>query len=182
MYACSLSLSPYCLRLSFFSSPSPPPPPPPLFFFVSFFFLGGCSSLSFFVFVPPSFTHTHIHTFTHTLTHFVTIAASFLLPRQLGVSKDAVKKVLDAKLVMRSYESRGGTGPKSVTTMIAQFQADLETSKKTLVADVARTEAAHKAVRDIAAAASVAANGLTQTGLREIVGRLHPKGKYVAPK
>jgi argininosuccinate lyase len=98
-----------------------------------------------------------------------------------SVARADVERVLDPKNVMNSYESRGGTGPKSVATMMEKMKADLAASKKILATDVERTETANAAIHAIAASASRDPQALTQQGLRDIVKNLHPLKNYVAP-
>jgi argininosuccinate lyase len=59
--------------------------------------------------------------------------------------------VLDPKMVMETYNSLGGTGPKAVAAMLEKFNAQLANHRSVLKADQARVKKAYDQSRAIAA-------------------------------
>jgi argininosuccinate lyase len=98
-----------------------------------------------------------------------------------NANKAKVVAALDGKSVMMTYESRGGTGPKAVKTMIDQMEAQHAALLKTLDTDKSRVSNANATAHAIALEASKAAN-LSKDGLRAIVAKHHPLGKYQFPQ
>jgi len=71
-----------------------------------------------------------------------------------GINADeaAVRRVLDPKEVMLTYNSLGGTGPKAVTEISREIHTDLDKHRAELAADQKRIDTAFNAARSIAKA------------------------------
>ena len=72
----------------------------------------------------------------------------------VNASEQEVAEVLDPKSVMMSYESQGGTGPKSVRAMLDQFGHSLDQQRRILDGDRRRVTLAFEACRSIASRAT----------------------------
>jgi argininosuccinate lyase len=85
-------------------------------------------------------------------THF---AACFehLKANGIEATEDEVRRALDPRQVMMSYESEGGTGPKSVAAMLEELRARSDGHGKRLSEDRRRVSTAYEACRAIAAGA-----------------------------
>ena len=68
----------------------------------------------------------------------------------IKANPDDIKKVLDSKSVMLSYNSLGGTGPKSVQAMLDDFNNQLKEHRRVLKEDQTRVDNAFLACREIA--------------------------------
>jgi len=79
---------------------------------------------------------------------------------------EEIKKVLDPKSVMLSYNSLGGTGPVAVKNMLDDFNRQLEEHRKVLKEDEDRVNNAYNTCRDIA----LKAQGVTSASkLRDLI-------------
>ena len=86
----------------------------------------------------------------------------------IKANPDDIKKVLDSKSVMLSYNSLGGTGPKSVQAMLDDFNNQLKEHRRVLKEDQTRVDNAFLACREIARKAE----GVTSVQqLRDLIPR-----------
>ena len=88
--------------------------------------------------------------------NFGNFKACFDHLKKNGVDAPAeeVRRVLDAKEVMLSYNSQGGTGPEAVMKMLEQFKQSLDRHRHRLQEDQRRVSTAYEACRNIARQAS----------------------------
>lgn len=97
-----------------------------------------------------------------------------------GVNADPAElhRVLDAKSVMMSYNSRGGTGPRSVAKMGAGFEVIARSAATRLAADAARVQRAKDATHTLAAEISKLGDKASQASIRSLITKYHPLGVY----
>ena len=86
----------------------------------------------------------------------------------IKANPDDIKKVLDSKSVMLSYNSLGGTGPKSVQAMLDDFNNQLKEHRRVLKEDQTRVDNAFLACREIARRAE---GVTTAKQLRDLIPR-----------
>ena len=68
----------------------------------------------------------------------------------IDASESEIRRVLEPKEVMQSYESQGGTGGKPVKEMLGEFNQRLSEHRASLGADQERVSRAYEACRTIA--------------------------------
>jgi len=73
-----------------------------------------------------------------------------LKKNKINAPEKDVRRVLDAKSVMMSYNALGGTGPKATKETIKNLYKDLEIEKKGIEADEKRVKTAYDSARKIA--------------------------------
>jgi argininosuccinate lyase len=78
------------------------------------------------------------------------VCLNHLRKQDIDISEQELQQVLDPKKVMASYESFGGTGPKSVQAMMKDLKAAADEHQKTLSQDQKRVANAYHACRVIA--------------------------------
>ena len=85
---------------------------------------------------------------------------------KINATPEDIRKVLDSKTVMLSYNSLGGTGPKAVQTMLDDFNNQLSEHRRVLKEDQSRVDNAFLTCRDIAKRAT---NVTTPQQLRDLI-------------
>jgi argininosuccinate lyase len=78
------------------------------------------------------------------------VCRDHLKKSQISAPDAEIRAVLDPKPVMQSYNSLGGTGPKSVQNMLDRMQASLQQHKEVLKRDESRVSSAYEASRRLA--------------------------------
>ena len=74
----------------------------------------------------------------------------FIKNKNINVSIEDIKRVIDAKSVMMSYNALGSTGPMAITNTINNLRNALEEHKNILYKDQLRVTFSHMATRQIA--------------------------------
>jgi argininosuccinate lyase len=95
-----------------------------------------------------------------------------LKKNNIHAKDEEVKQVLDPQQVMLSYESRGGTGPEAVGSMLEKFKKASEAHRRHLQDDQRRVASAYEACRTIARQASGVKSA---ADLERLVQTHHPK-------
>lgn len=86
---------------------------------------------------------------------------------KIKAQPEDIKRVLDSKTVMLSYNTLGGTGPKSVQNMLDDFNNQLSDHRRVLKEDKERVDNAFNVCREIAKNAQGKVTSATQ--LRDLI-------------